>query len=134
MGKKIICPKDVVISDGNEIKTIDITKEGVPDGWMALDIGEESREIFSQIIKQSQTVFINGPLGKNSDEKFISGSIAIINAMKEVDGTTIIAGGDTIDLVRKYGKLENYTHVSLAGGATLEFLAGKELPALKALQ
>ena len=134
LGKKIICPKDVIISDGNEIKTIDITKEGVPDGWMALDIGEDSREIFSQVIRQSKTVFINGPLGKNSDMRFIDGSVAIINAMKEVDGTTIIAGGDTIDLVRKYGKLENYTHVSLAGGATLEFLAGKELPALKTLE
>ena len=54
--------------------------------------------------------------------------------MKELHGDTIIAGGDTIDLVRKYGRLENYTHISLAGGATLEFLAGKELPALKALE
>ena len=134
LDKKVLCPLDVVISDGNEIKTIDITKDGVPNGWMALDIGPETEKLFSEIILKSKTVFINGPLGKSSDDKFIGGSVSIINAMKEVNGETIIAGGDTIDLVRKYGKLENYTHVSLAGGATLEFLAGKELPALKALE
>lgn len=134
LGKKIICPVDLVISDGNEIKIIDITKEGVPSGWMALDIGPETREIFSQIIKESKTVFINGPLGKTSDDKFIEGTQSIISAMKNVAGETIVAGGDTIDFVRKNGKLENYTHASLAGGATLEFLAGKELPALKALE
>ena len=134
LGKKVICPSDVVISLGNEIKIIDIGKEGVPNGWMALDIGPETVKLFSQIILQSKTVFINGPMGKFEDASFREGSISVIQAMKKVVGETIIAGGDTIDLVRKYGKLENYTHVSLAGGATLEFLAGKELPALKALE
>lgn len=134
LGKKIICPQDVVISDGNETKIIDIGKEGVPNGWMALDIGPETTKLFSQIILQSKTVFINGPMGKFEDAKFREGSISVIQAMKKVVGETIIAGGDTIDLVRKYGKLEDYTHVSLAGGATLEFLAGKNLPALKALE
>jgi phosphoglycerate kinase len=69
-------------------------------------------------------------MGKFEDERFASGSVAIFSAMKDISGETIIAGGDTIDLVRKYGDLKNYSHVSLAGGATLEFLAGKELPAL----
>jgi len=133
LGKKVIYPSDVVISDGKETKIIDIGKEGVPDGWMALDIGPETTKLFSQIILQSKTVFINGPMGKFEDVKSREGSISVIQAMKKVVGETIIAGGDTIDVFRKYGKLENYTHVSLAGGATLEFLAGKELPALKAL-
>lgn len=134
LGKKIVLPSDVVISDGKETKTINILKEDVPDGWMALDIGKETIENFSEIIKNSKTIFINGPLGKTSDINFIKGSVDVVNTMKESGGETIIAGGDTIDFVRKYGKLENYTHVSLAGGATLEFLAGKELPALKALE
>ena len=133
LGKKIITPIDVVISDGNSRKIIDITKEGVSTDWMALDIGPETEKIFSNIIQNSKTVFINGPVGKTSDDKFIEGTESVINAMKNVAGETIVAGGDTIDAFRKYGKLEDYTHISLAGGATLEFLAGKELPALKAL-
>ncbi len=134
LGKKIITPTDVVISDGNSKKIIGITKEGVPNGWMALDIGPETEKIFSNIIQNSKTVFINGPVGKTSDDKFIEGTQSIINAMKKVAGETIVVGGDTIDAFRKYGNLEDYTHISLAGGATLEFLAGKELPALKALE
>jgi phosphoglycerate kinase len=134
LGKKIITPVDVIISDGNEVKTIDIIKEGVPNNWMALDIGPKTQEVFSQIIEQSKTVFINGPMGKAEDNKFQGGSLAVLHAMKNIKGKTIIGGGDTIDLVRKIGNLEDYSHVSLAGGATLEFLAGKELPALKALE
>jgi phosphoglycerate kinase len=134
LGKKVVLPSDVVVSDGKETKIINILKENVPDGWMALDIGEETVKNFSEITKNSKTIFINGPLGKTNDINFIKGSVDIVNIMKESGGETIIAGGDTIDFVRKYGKLENYTHVSLAGGATLEFLAGKELPALKALE
>jgi len=127
--KKIILPSDLIISDGNGIKT---TTAEIPSGWMALDIGPQTEQSFSQVIRDSKTVFINGPMGKFEDEKFAKGSVAILEAMKN-SGDTTIAGGDTIELVRNYGKLENYTHISLAGGATLEFLAGKELPALKPL-
>lgn len=134
LGKKIIFPQDLIVSDGVSIKTVDIASEGVPAGWKALDIGPKTQKNFSDIISQSQTVFINGPMGKFEDEKFVEGSKSVLEAMKNVKGETIIAGGDTIDLARKYGNLDNYTHISLAGGATLEFLAGKELPALKALQ
>ena len=136
-GKKIITPLDLVISDGVTTKTIDITTEEIPAGWMSLDIGQKTLEEFSLIISQSKTVFINGPMGKFEDEKFSFGSQVIINAMKNVKANfqseIIVAGGETIDLVRKYGSLDDYSHVSLAGGATLEFLAGRELPALKAL-
>ena len=108
--------------------------EKVPDKWMAFDIGPKTQEHFSDIIKNSPTVFLAGPMGKFEDEKFAEGSKAILLAMKDLkenlSGETIIAGGDTIDVARKYTNLEDYTHVSLAGGATLEFLAGKTLPAL----
>jgi len=134
LGKNILCPKDLVISDGSEVKIIVIEKESVPAGWMALDIGPETREIFLNEILKSKTVFINGPMGKSGDSRFVAGSQAVIQATKSVVGETIVAGGDTIDTFRKNGNLENYTHISLAGGATLEFLAGKELPALKALE
>ena len=100
---------------------------------MALDIGPEARKEFTNVISQSRTVFLNGPMGKFEDERFVDGSKAVLNAMESMKGETTIAGGDTIDLARNYGNLKNYSNVSLAGGATLEFLAGKELPALKPL-
>ncbi|HEV7423621.1 MAG TPA: phosphoglycerate kinase [Candidatus Paceibacterota bacterium] len=134
LGKKIITPKDLVISDGVSVKTIDITKEDIPSGWSALDIGPETAKDFSEIISQSKIVFVNGPMGKFEDKRFVKGSEAIFTAMKNLKkngkGETIIAGGDTIDVALKYGNLDDYSEVSLAGGATLEFLAGKELPAL----
>ena len=134
LGKKIITPVDVVVSDGVSVKTIDINTEEIPTGWMAFDIGPKTREEFSKIISQSRTIFMNGPMGKFEDEKFSAGSEAIFEAIKEaknnLNAETTIAGGDTIDAARKHGGLENYSHISLAGGATLEFLAGKELPAL----
>lgn len=127
---KIVCPTDVVISDGISLRTINVADEGVPEKWMALDIGEETQKTFSNFIENSGTSFLAGPMGKFEDEKFAAGSQAILEAMRKEQGTTIIAGGDTIDVAKIYSKLEDYSHVSLAGGATLEFLAGKELPAL----
>ncbi len=130
---KIIYPTDLVISDGISTKIIDIISEGIGDKWSAFDIGPKTQKLFSDIIANSKTVFWGGPMGKFEDEKFTAGSKAILFAMKETKGETIIAGGDTINVARTYGNLEDYSHISLAGGATLEFLAGKELPALKAL-
>lgn len=137
LGKKIIIPTDLVVSDGNSVKIIEIANEDTPIGWSVLDIGPETRGEFSKIISDSKTVFINGPMGKFEDERFAKGSEAVLASMKnlkaEKKGETIVAGGDTIDAVRKYGNLEDYGKVSLAGGATLEFLAGKTLPALQFL-
>lgn len=132
-GDKIVIPSDVIISDGISIRTIDINTESVPVGWMALDIGSKTQKNFTNIIEQSNTVFLAGPMGKFENEKLTEGTRAVLSAMKHTIGETIIAGGDTIDAVRRYASLDDYSHISLAGGATLEFLAGKELPALKAL-
>lgn len=130
---KIIYPTDLIISDGTIVKTIDINVLGVPKGWMALDIGPETQKLFSNIVSKSQTVFLAGTMGKFEDERFAQGSKTIFEAMKNLKGVTVVAGGDTIDAAGKAGALEFYSHISLAGGATLEFLAGKELPALKAM-
>lgn len=132
LGKKIIIPTDFVISDGVSVKII--STEEIGEGWGVLDIGPKTQKDFCDVINQANTVFINGPMGKFEDKKFSLGSQAILSAIKENKGETIIAGGDTIDFVRTYSNLEDYSHISLAGGATLEFLAGKDLPALKALQ
>ncbi len=137
-GKKVIIPTDLVVYDGVSTQVVDITREDIQKGSTALDIGPHSQKDFVQAISESKMVFINGPMGKFEDEKFAHGSEAIFTALKELckdsSRKAIIAGGDTIDAARKYGNLNEYSHVSLAGGATLEFLAGKELPALKALQ
>ncbi len=126
---KIVPPVDLVISDGVSTKIVS-TKEDIPANWSAFDIGPKTQENFSEIIKNSKTVFLGGPMGKFEDKRFAQGSEAILTAMKNNKGETIIAGGDTIDVARKYGNLDDYSSISLAGGATLEFLAGKELPAL----
>ncbi|OGI66461.1 phosphoglycerate kinase [Candidatus Nomurabacteria bacterium RIFCSPLOWO2_02_FULL_40_10] len=127
---KIVCPTDLVVSDGVSVKVINIVSEAVEDKWMALDIGPKTQKLFSDIIENSKTVFLGGPMGKFENEKFAKGSEVILSAMRKNKGETIIAGGNTIDLARKYGDLESYSNISLAGGATLEFLASKELPAL----
>ena len=133
-GEKIIYPEDLVISEGVSIKIIEIMKEEIPAGWAALDIGPKTQKQFSDLIEKSKMVFLAGPMGKFEDERFAEGSKAVLRAMKDTSGQTIIAGGDTISMARQYGNLDDYTHVSLAAGATLEFLAGKELPVLKMLQ
>jgi 3-phosphoglycerate kinase len=134
LGKRVVVPTDLIVSDGVSSKVIDLTKDEIPLGFMALDIGPDTQKTFANIISESKTIFINGPMGKFEDENFSLGSQAVFNAMKkaksEAGADIIIAGGDTIDVARKYGNLDDYSNVSLAGGATLEFLAGKELPAL----
>ncbi len=108
LSKKIIIPSDLVVSDGTSIKTINILNSEIPMGWGAFDIGTETEKEFSKIISESKTVFINGPMGKFEDEKFVQGSKTVLVAMKNLKnhgGETIIAGGDTIDLVRKYENL-----------------------------
>lgn len=130
---KLVLPADVVVSDGVNIKNLDIAQEGVKNGWSALDIGMETQKNFSEIIKNSKLVFLAGPMGKYEDERFADGSEVVLHSMenlKNIGGIAIIAGGDTIDMARRYGNLDNYSYASLAGGATLEFLAGKTLPAL----
>lgn len=131
--EKIVFPKDAVISDGTVSKNHNFFSEDFPEDWSALDIGQATVASFGDIIKNSGTIFLAGPMGKFEDPGFDTGSRGIVEAMKEAKGKTIIAGGDTIDMAQKYATLEDFSHVSLAGGATLDFLAGKELPALKPL-
>jgi len=130
LNKRIVIPRDLTITDGKSISVADMKREEIPNDWMAMDIGPRTEKDFSFIIDQSQTVFLAGPVGKFEDDKFAKGSRVILKTMRNATCDTIIAGGDTIDCARRYGGLEGFTHVSLAGGATLEFLAGKELPAL----
>ncbi len=136
---KIILPVDLVVADkekgATDIREVQVT-EGpklVPEGFLALDIGKNTISKFSEIIKRSRTLFWNGTPGLFENDPFYHGTEAVAKLMAENTGMTIIAGGDTIEAAKKYCDTSKITHLSLAGGATLEFLSGKKLPVLEYL-
>ena len=128
---KIVLPDDVVISDGKETRVVAISE--IPTGWKALDVGPKTAEKFTSILEKSKTIFWNGPMGTFEDKGFEKGSEAIAKAMEKSDATTIVSGGDTIEAAKRFSDVSKITHISLAGGATLELLSGKKLPALEML-
>ena len=141
-GIKILLPVDNVIADkfpaekdasDVQLKTI----EGdIPDGWMGLDIGPKSVELFANAVKDAKTVVWNGPMGCFEFAPLSKGTYGVCDAVAGVKangGVSIIGGGDSVSAVKKSGKADSMSHVSTGGGASLEFLEGKELPGVKAL-
>ena len=139
-GDKILVPVDLTVADSKDDPkrcgevSLGEGVDFVPEGFMALDIGTETSEIYEKIIMDSKTVFWNGPPGMFEKEQFCKGTLFLCEAMKKCGGTTIVAGGDTIEAAKKYCDIEKITHISLAGGATLELLSGKRLPVLDFLE
>ena len=111
-----------------------VSSDEIPDGWMGLDIGPKSMEIFCDAIKGAGTVIWNGPMGVSEWENFAAGTIAVANAVAESGAVSIIGGGDSVAAVTKLGFADKMSHISTGGGASLEFLEGKELPGIAALQ
>lgn len=111
-----------------------VNSDEIPDGWMGLDIGPKSMELFVDAIKGAGTVIWNGPMGVSEWENFAAGTIAVANAVAESGAVSIIGGGDSVAAVTKLGFADKMSHISTGGGASLEFLEGKELPGIAALQ
>jgi phosphoglycerate kinase len=111
-----------------------VNSDEIPDGWMGLDIGPKSQELFVDAIKGAGTVIWNGPMGVSEWDNFAAGTIAVANAVAESGAISIIGGGDSVAAVTKLGFADKMSHISTGGGASLEFLEGKELPGIAALQ
>lgn len=133
-GVRMLLPVDVVVADAfapdANHKTVAI--DAIPEDWMALDIGETAA-IYAEEVKKAKTVVWNGPMGVFEMEAFAKGTRAVAQACAECDGTTIIGGGDSASAIKKLGFADKVTHISTGGGASLEFLEGKELPGVAAI-
>ena len=104
-----------------------------PDGWEGVDIGPRTRELFAAEIREAGTVIWNGPMGVFEIAPFAGGTMAVAEAMAECRGTTVIGGGDSVAAVQKAGLADKMSHISTGGGASLEFLEGRELPGIACL-
>lgn len=132
-------PVDYVTADDfkKDAKTGSATdEEGIPDGWMALDVGPKSRQLYRDTVLASKTILWNGPAGVFEWPAFAEGSKALLDATTEAaskGATVIVGGGDTATLVADYNAEDKLSHVSTGGGASLELLEGKTLPGVAAL-
>ncbi len=128
-------PKDVVVADqfaDNARHRVVLAKE-IPSGWMGLDIGPQTATAFAEVIGRAGTVLWNGPMGVFEFQPFAAGTRAVAEAMAVSRAVTIVGGGDTAAAVEEMGLADRITHISTGGGATLEFMEGKELPGVAVL-
>ncbi|MFT5859583.1 MAG: phosphoglycerate kinase [Flavobacteriaceae bacterium] len=137
-GVNLFIPTDTVIADAfsNEANLDEVPIGEIPDGWMGLDIGVESIATCNEIIKNSQIILWNGPMGVFEMENFQKGTIAVANAIVEATSKgafSLIGGGDSVAAINKFNLADKVSYVSTGGGAMLEYLEGKELPGIKAI-
>ena len=134
-GVKFLIPIDnrvgLEYNENTEHKIVD--SDDIPDGWMGLDIGPKTEALFADAIKGAGTVIWNGPMGVSEWKNFASGTIAVATAIAESGSISIVGGGDSAAAVQKLGFADKMSHISTGGGASLEFLEGKDLPGVVAL-
>jgi phosphoglycerate kinase len=135
LGKRLLLPVDVVAADrfaaDANVQVVDADQ--IPAGWMGLDIGPRTSQLFADVIRQSQLVLWNGPMGVFEMEPFAGGTRAVAEACAKTAGYTIIGGGDSAAAVAQFGVAGWMNHVSTGGGASLQFMEGRELPGITAL-
>ena len=134
-GVKLLLPVDVVVADrfAADAESKVVAADTIPAGWMGLDIGPETQKLFGEAVKSAGTVIWNGPMGVFEFPKFAKGTEAVAAAMAECPGVTVVGGGDSASAIEKMGYADKVTHVSTGGGASLEFMEGKELPGVACL-
>ena len=134
-GVKFLIPVDNKV--GREYKedteAMIVNSDEIPDGWMGFDIGPETQKLFKDAVKDAGTVIWNGPMGVSEWANFASGTIAVATAIAESGAISIIGGGDSAAAIQKLGFADKMSHISTGGGASLEYLEGKELPGIAAL-
>lgn len=133
-GVKLLIPVDIVVANdfSNDAEYKTVGRGEIPAGWEGMDIGEKTRELYAEAVKDSKTVVWNGPMGVFEFPNFAHGTNAVAKALSEIDAITIIGGGDSAAAVNILGYGDKMTHISTGGGASLEFLEGKELPGVAA--
>ena len=135
-GVKFLIPVDNKVGkeydEHTEAKVV--SSDDIPDGWMGLDIGPKTQEVFADAIKGAGTVIWNGPMGVSEWDNFAAGTICVAKAVADSGAISIIGGGDSVAAVTKLGFADKMSHISTGGGASLEFLEGKDLPGICALQ
>ena len=138
LGKKLLLPIDTVVGDGfpdpidGPIEVETVSSDAIPADKEGLDIGEKTRALFAEAAKTAKTVVWNGPMGVFENPTLAAGTIAVAEALAETDATTIIGGGDSAAACNQLGFGDKMSHISTGGGASLEFLEGKELPGVAA--
>jgi len=135
-GVQVLLPRDLVVAtDAKSLTGTVIPATSVPDNLAAFDIGPDSAAEIAAVLSRAGTVFWNGPMGVFEAQPFAAGTIAVAKAMAQVmGGTTVVGGGDSVAAVHRAGVAGNITHISTGGGASLEFIEGKKLPGLAALE
>ncbi|MBW4084103.1 phosphoglycerate kinase [Paenibacillus sp. S150] len=135
LGKNFLLPVDVVIADkfGADANTKIVDVNEIPAGWQGLDIGPKTRELYADIIKNSKLVVWNGPMGVFEIDIFAEGTKAVAQACATTEGYTVIGGGDSAAAAEKFHLADQMDHISTGGGASLEFMEGKALPGVEAL-
>ncbi len=135
-GVKVLLPNDLVVAESVSPDSPHriVARDQIPESWAAVDIGPESARLFADEVRKANTIVWNGPMGVFEMEPFAKGTEAVAKGVAESDGTSIVGGGDSVAAVKKMGVAEKVSHISTGGGASLEFLEGKELPGIKALE
>ncbi len=138
-GVQLLLPEDSAIADNfdNSAKVSSANSHAIPDGWMGLDIGEKARKAYAGVVHDSKAILWNGPMGVFEMDNFAAGTKAIAEAVAEATQNgafSLVGGGDSVAAVNQMGLADEISHVSTGGGAMLEFLEGKELPGIKAIE